>query len=54
MDEDFEENFSVIYEKARADLWDLKLKPMMIIFANIMAFLKLVKESVLKISSATN
>ena len=41
LDEDFEENFSVIYEKAReslhefvdiADWWDLKLKPMMIIF----------------------
>ena len=33
MDEDFEENFSVIYEKARADWWDSNLKPIMIIFA---------------------
>ena len=41
LDMDFEENFSVVFEKAResigqfndiADWWDLKLKPMMIIF----------------------
>ena len=41
LDEDFEENFAFIYEKAResfhefldiADWWDLKLKPMMIMF----------------------
>ena len=41
LDEDFEDDFSFIYEKAReslhefldiADWWDLKLKPMMIMF----------------------